>query len=197
VKKLKEFLINSRWGKELFRQNQPQTTRLVLIAIVLIYLFLFLAPKTKALFFELGRSAGLKAKIVDIKKSWANLSLLEKRISQLDEKTDWYEKKLPSGKEIPAVLEYLSDSAKKIGVRITEIKPVEYDRDKLKTAALYHKAPIILKAECGYHELGRFLNELENADRFMRINDLKIVANPQKTDVHYIQLTVVTYVMKK
>ncbi|MCQ9208023.1 MAG: type 4a pilus biogenesis protein PilO [Omnitrophica bacterium] len=197
MKKVKDSFVNSPWAKALLGQYRHQITCSILILISLLYSSLFLLPKAKALFLELAKSTRLKAEIVNIEKNWANLSLLKEKIGQLDQKAQSYEKKLPGEKEIPAVLEYLSDSAKKFGVRITEIRPVEQDKGKDAPPAFYYKAPIMLKAECGYHQLGRFLNELENADRFMEINDLKIVTNPRKSNIHYIQLIVVTYVMKK
>ncbi|MFX0211381.1 MAG: type 4a pilus biogenesis protein PilO, partial [Candidatus Hodarchaeota archaeon] len=117
--------------------------------------------------------------------------------AQLHEKLDYYERSLPSEKEIPAVLEYVSAAAKELNVRITEIRPIGQDKDKGKAPTIYYKAPILLKAECGYHQLGRFLNKLESADRFMKIDDIKIETNSRTSDIHNVELIVVTYVMKK
>ncbi|NQS99786.1 MAG: type 4a pilus biogenesis protein PilO, partial [Candidatus Omnitrophica bacterium] len=60
---------------------------------------------------------------------------------------------------------------------------------------IYYGVPILVKAECRYHQLGRFLNELERADRFMKISDIKIKARPDRPETLYIQLIIVTYVM--
>ncbi len=176
--------------------NKSTTYILISILIIVFYLFLFLRPKIREISLLLPQVSELKAKIAGLEDDWANIEAFEKKVLRLNKKIDYYEKKLPNEKEIPAILEYLSDAARKMNVRITEIQPLEQDKDAASLASLYYKVPILLKAECGYHQLGRFLNELENTDRFIKISDLKIVANPLRADIHDVQLIVVTYVMK-
>ena len=183
--------------KEVLMLGKTKINYFILILITIVYLLLFFIPELKVFFRKFTESSQLKAEIIKTQKDWANIDAVEKKILQLNERIDYYEKRLPDEKEIPSVLEYLSEAAKRMDVRITEIKPVEQDKDEISQFTLYYKAPILLKAECGYHQLGRFLNRLESAARFMKINDLKIVANPRSSDIHYVQLTVITYVMRK
>lgn len=178
--------------------NQPKISCTIFILIGLLYIYLFFIPEIKGLFCKFAEGGRLKTGIIKVEKDWANIDYFEKRIIQLKEKIDYYEKKLPGEKEIPSVLGYLSEAAKKMGVRITEIEPLKLEQENGKDAALfYYKTPILLNAECGYHQLGRFLSRLEGADRFMKIDSIKIVANSRKANIHYVQLTVLTYVMKK
>ncbi|UCB56560.1 MAG: type 4a pilus biogenesis protein PilO [Candidatus Omnitrophota bacterium] len=188
--------------KELF-QKVPQFKKfssfmpLVPFLLMLFYLILLVFPAIRNTFRLLPEASQLKSQITNIEKEWANIDSFNEQIARSDEKLAAYEKSLPGEKEIPAILEYLSDAAKELKVRITEIRPVIEEKDKAATPSIYYKAPILLKAECGYHQLGRFLNKLENADRFMRIDNIKIEADPEKVGIHNVELIVVTYVMTK
>lgn len=189
--------------KELF-QKTPQLKKfsssfmpLVPFLLIFFYLILLVFPAIRNTFRLLPEASQLKSQIVKVEKEWANIDSFNEQIARSDEKLAAYEKSLPGEKEIPAILEYLSDAAKELKVRITEIRPVIEEKDKAATPSIYYKAPILLKAECGYHQLGHFLNKLENADRFMRIDNIKIEADPEKIGIHNVELIVVTYVMTK
>ncbi|MBN2097323.1 MAG: type 4a pilus biogenesis protein PilO [Candidatus Omnitrophica bacterium] len=167
-----------------------------LMALALIYLFFVIVPTAKGLLVKLLEVGQLKAMTLKTTEDWRNIEALKKRVAELNQKIDSYEKKLPGEKEIPAILEYLSAAAKELDLKLTEIKPVEQTKEQDQVGAFYYKAPILLSAESPYHNLGRFINKLENADRFMKISNIKILANPNSPGIHYVQLTVVTYVMK-
>lgn len=182
--------------KEVLRDRPAIISLLIPVLIIVVYLALFLGPKIKETFRLLPEASRLKTKIVNTEKEWANIDSFNARISRLDEKLDYYERRLPEKKELASLLKFLSDSAKKLNVRLTEIKPIAQDRAAA-APSLYYRVPILLKAECGYHELGRFLNELESADRFMKISELRITDSPSKADIHNVQLIVVTHVMER
>ena len=190
MQSFKELLANKSLNKSLM------INALIPALIIVVYLSLFLGPKIKETFRLLPEASRLKTKIVNTEKEWTNIDLFNARISRLDEKLDYYERRLPEEKEIASLLKFLSDSAKKLNVRLTEIKPVGQDKHKKAAALIYEQVPILLRAECRYHELGRFLNKLESADRFMKITELKITANPPKAN-HNVELIVVTYVMER
>lgn len=177
--------------------NKAVTQLAAVILIVILYLFFIFIPKVKVVLKNLSQAGEMKAKIIKTEKAWANRAQIEQKITQTDEKIRNYEKELPGKKEIPQVLRYLSDSARKLNVKITEIKPAEEEDGFAQENLIYSSVPISLKAECGYHELGRFVSELETADRFMKISDIKILANPYNEDRHYVRLTVITYVLRK
>jgi len=167
----------------------------VAVFIMLFYLGVFFRPQARQFVLGLVEASRTKREIVDTKRDWANLSSFKQKIAGLSEKIVYHEKKLPGKKDIPAVLEYLSHSARKLNVRITEIKPVKPGQDAEDKNKIYYAVPILLKAECGYHQLGRFLNELERADRFMKISDIEIRGSSYQGGILDVQLTIVTYVM--
>lgn len=167
------------------------------ILVAILYLFFVFIPKAKVVVKNFSQGRELKTKIVKTEKAWAMRTQIEQEIAQTNEKIQYYEKELPEKKEIPQVLRYLSDSARKLNVKITEIKPAEKDEGLIQENLIYSSVPISLKAECGYHELGRFVSELESADRFMKISNIKIMTNAYNENRHYVRLTVITYVLRK
>lgn len=186
IKKIKEFLA-----------NKSKVNFLIIILLAVLYLGLFFRPKVKAVFLHLSEASKLKRQVINTRKQWAEIDTLKDKVLRLNEKLDYYEKRLPSEKETPAILEYLSGAAEQLDVRITEIEPLEQDKDTITGVPLYYRVPILLKAECGYHQLGRFLNKLEGAGRFMKISDIKITPNPRRANIHNVQLIIVTYGMRK
>lgn len=182
-----------------FFSNKPTRNFIITALAILAYLGLFLRPKIIELFHLLPEISRLNTKILKVEKEWLNLNTLKEKITQLDRKLDYYEKSLPSEKDIPAVLEYLSNSAKGLDVKIIEIKPIEQSETGTNENLIYYCVPILLKAECGYHQLGRFINKLENADRFMRISDIRVrtASRAGKNSIHNVELVILTYVMRQ
>jgi Tfp pilus assembly protein PilO len=189
--------------KELVSNKQSVINISVAILAIVLYLCLFFVPKVKQIFSGLSVASGVRGQIIHTRKQWKDIDKLKKQAQQLQAKKDYYEKILPSEKEIPAILEYLSFAAKQLHVRISEIKPLEQkqgkkkNKSKITSAPLYYRVPILLQAECGYHALGRFIDRLESADRFMKISDIKIFARPNDAKRHKVQLLIVTYGMRE
>lgn len=195
-----KFNIGQKFNQLLLKR--PKVVNIaILVLLVVLYLGLFMRPTIKGLFLVLPQASELKRNILNLEQDSRNLDTLKAKVLQSNKEIDSYEKRLPNEKEIPAILKYLSNAARKLDVRITEIKPIEQDEQLQAKAempsAIYYQAPILLKAECGYHQLGRFLSALERADRFMKIGDIKILTNTYESNFLDIELIVVTYVMKR
>lgn len=126
----------------------------------------------------------------------ANIPRYESQIKKLEEKLAGYKRKFSTKEEISPLLKNLSDTAKACGVKIESINPLEsIERDKAKIPGAYRKFPIFLRAICGYHSFGLFLNKLENSDTFMRVTDLKISGDTSGAANHRFDVTVVTYIL--
>ena len=54
----------------------------------------------------------------------------------------------------------------------------------------YLAVPVKVEASGGYHNFGRFLNQLENEEQFFTIFDFSIIGNNQDTVHHSISLTI-------
>jgi len=65
--------------------------------------------------------------------------------------------------EVPSILTTISSIANEYGVKIEQLDPEKGQQETLKAASAdkYYALPVLIKARCGYHMFGRFLNKLE------------------------------------
>jgi Tfp pilus assembly protein PilO len=129
----------------------------------------------------------------------ANIPRYKAQIEGMRERLSNQKKKLSTKQEISSLLKRLSEIAKDSGVKILSIKPhpAVAGQQQDMASGTYQKYPISIKAVCGYHQLGIFLNKLENADTFMRVSNIKITANPENFTQHFIYILVNTYILNE
>ena len=174
-------------------------TVFVCIGIFVGYYFIFLSPVTAKLSSLLQDVSRLQHKLDKAELSINNVPRMKKELEGLREKAEFYSRKLPKEEEFPAILESLSEMARSTGVKITKILPLKgagtISEDKL-GREIYSQQEILINAQCGYHQLGTFIAELENAERFMDVSDIKIEAGKLNPKRHNVQLTVKTFILK-
>ena len=97
-------------------------------------------------------------------------------------------------KEFPVFLELISALAKKNNIKIIAIEPqAMIDNPDL----FYMEFPVLIDALCGYHDLGRFINNLEDAKIFMKIKDIKIANDDIIPKQHNVFLNISTFCLKE
>jgi Tfp pilus assembly protein PilO len=94
--------------------------------------------------------------------------------------------------EVPVILSTISSIANEYGVKIDQLVPDKSREQTLKAASAdkYYALPVLIKARCGYHMFGHFLNKLENADMYFIMSDFIIQNDGQNTDSHLFSLTI-------
>ncbi len=173
---------------------------IVLALAVFCDILLFLKPQVSNLFEAMQRSRTAASDLEQMQDAVSKTGLYEKTIASYGQKINRYEKMLPAEKEIPALLEDLSAMARESNIKIVGITPVAVGAGKdsrPQGASIYQEIPILINAKSGYHELGNFINNLENADRFMKVVDIGIRANRQTPEKHDVELVVMTYILPK
>lgn len=98
--------------------------------------------------------------------------------------------------QISGLLEDISNEAKKLDIRINQIRP---GREAQGTAAPTDKlAPVLINLDliCDYHNLGKFINRLESSDVFMGVQEIKISAQLPDYLKQKVTLIIKTYVAK-
>ena len=111
-----------------------------------------------------------KAKIMISKKPQ-----LEREFQTVQELIEEYQKRMPGEDKIPNFLSSLTDIANEHKVKLMSIDP-----GKLKTsgkANIYTEYPIALGIKGGYHQIARFVNKLENLERFVKIYHISITSD--------------------
>lgn len=173
----------------------------VLLAFaVLCDILFFLRPQVSGSFKAVQRAGTAASDLERVRDAVSKTGLYEKTITSYGEKIDRYEKMLPAEKEIPALLEDLSAMARDSNIKILGITPVVAAPEKNnrpRAAGIYQEIPILINAKSGYHELGDFINNLENARRFMKVIDIGIRANKGTPEKHDVELIVMTYILPK
>ena len=183
--------------------KNPRTQTLLLAVLVtliaaVLYLYFVFVPQVIRVFGVTVSTGKMKSELKSARLVIADMNKIENDLRENSEKVESYEKKLPAEQEIPALLENLSNMAKGSNIKIVSIVPaVSYFKDdkSVKKSLIYREIPILITAKSGYHELGHFLNNLENADRFMKVVDIGIKANKTSPNKHDVELMVCTYVL--
>lgn len=176
-------------------------TGLICAVILAGYFLLFLNPMFSKLS-DLSRKVfKLQSDLSIAELSVDSMPKMKKEISDLKNKAISYSNKLPKEEELPALLESLSMMARDTDVKITKIAPIK-DAEAAKDAKIttrsgvYEEKSILINAQCGYHQLGAFIAQLENAERFMEISDITIENVKTALKRHNVQLIVKTFVLK-
>lgn len=88
--------------------------------------------------------------------------------------------------------------ANKNNVKILQLNPAREAPKTKKGAAATDLSPnlIALDLICDYHSLGVFINELENAPKFMVVEELKISPYSESIFQQSVSLVIKTYVKK-
>lgn len=171
------------------------------VLILLIYFFSFFRPTFSSFRKVNAQINKLKSELKIAKVDIANIENLRKQFNSMKEKMDYIKLKFPKEAEIPSLLEALSTIAKESQVKIAEIKPEKETTLKGVSAKLkpeskfYSEIPISINANCGYHQLGTFINRLEWLERFMKITDIQIEGDASSPKSHDVKLLVSIFVL--
>jgi Tfp pilus assembly protein PilO len=160
---------------------------------------LFLKPAFSSLIQTTPRLNQAKRQLASDRGMVDSIPRYKGQIEQMRQAMSAHKKKFSTVQEISGLLKDLSEIAKSSGVKILSIKPhpmVESRADNL-AASAYQKFPISIRAVCGYHQLGVFLNRLENNETFMRVSDIKIVSDQKQPTQHMVYVLVNTYVLSE
>jgi type IV pilus assembly protein PilO len=176
--------------------KDPKKLMAVAVVILLGGLFLYvrflLLPQIQWVTKSYDKAGKILTEVRVSERDAAQVDALKKQVSKYSEKIDSYEKMLPAEQEIPKLLESLSNMAKGANVKILGITPMVSKQEPGPTE-IYQEQPILINGRAGYHELGKFISDLENSDRFMKVVDISIRENKSSPKKHDVELLVMTY----
>lgn len=131
------------------------------------------------------------------KDAATNIPKYRQQIAQYNDKLSLQKKRFSTNQEISSLLQELSTLAKNTDVKIVAVKPHPpiVKTEKEISEGAYKRFPISVRAVCGYHQLGAFLNNLENARTFMRVSDIRISTDSKNITGHQVYLLVSTYIL--
>ena len=181
-----------------FKNKQQVMLLAILISIAVLYVYLafLLLPQIRDAFDKYSKAKKARLDVGGYELDISKIDGLKKEAQLYRSKIDSYERMLPAEQEVPKLLEDLSEMAKRSGVKIVGITPVQ-SKDASTAGRIYQEIPILINAKSGYHELGKFLSDLEGSARFMKVANIKIKANLTSPKKHDVELTVMTYTLSK
>ena len=150
-----------------------------------------------------GEIARTSREVSDLKDQ---INLVANRVNKMDEtsgKLDLlreeqkvYAAQLPPENEIPSLLEGLSSIAEKAGIDIQSITPQTVAGFDPKSAqdAYYREMLFLLTAKSGYHQLGAFMSSLDETNRLITIEDVKIQYDAKSPRLHSVRMLLKTYI---
>lgn len=138
--------------------------------------------------------AGLEAEI-DTQKALRNdlLALGERRdeIEALAQKILEASRRLPASRNAEGFYTALIRTLSTTGVRYRNVRPQPDRRHQLFT-----EIPYLVEANSAFHELGQFLNLIEeNANRYMRVSHIDIVNDRESPTIHPVNLEITTFML--
>ncbi len=169
----------------------------VYIVGAVIFYFVAIAPKidtAKELKVQIAERRIFLSKAGSVKKQKEKIEQAKARIKKIEDDISYYEKKLPTEKDIPDLLQYFSNIAIETDVKLLEIEKKQEIRQE-QEQTLYVTVPLKLILKGGYHNIGFFVSKLENADRFMKIERLKIKEDKKNPFEHRGEMVVYTYML--
>ncbi|MCA9393380.1 MAG: type 4a pilus biogenesis protein PilO [Candidatus Omnitrophica bacterium] len=156
-----------------------------LLAVFLLDYFLLMAPQLKTL-----SKINPEIKILgeDIGKARNNIQRLAQYQSQVTKLTAdiaLENKKVELRDEVPLILEHISRVAGEYKVKINQIMPNVIDSEIVleNDERIYYDLPIDIEARAGYHDLGRFVNAIEQGSIFLKVGELTIAGIEGRKDL--------------
>lgn len=101
-----------------------------------------------------------------------NLNELIREMEQLETKLAEALTELPEGKDIDELLAQLHENARKVGLTIEKVEPLNEAPDP--TATFVSALPVKMSVSGNYHEVALFLQEVSNLRRIVNVSNLKL-----------------------
>ena len=176
--------------------NAPRPQKLIFGAMVLVivaalgYFFLISGARAErdAL---LEENEVRRAEVLKAKADEANLRPFRAQAEALRKRLDLAKERLPSEREIPQVYRQVSDLATQSGLGVALFQPkTPEDRDVLS------EVPIVVTAECTYHQLGAFLERVGKMPRIVSLGEFRLIGIDRPTGTLRAEMTLATYTFR-
>jgi len=186
------------WQQEINKHQKLIIYGILTLCLIIANYTLLFKPTLTSVRQTIPEVRTLQNRLVTAKNSITNIPRFKVQIEEMQKRVAVHQNKFSTKQDMSSILKGLSDTAKDTDVKIIAIKPYPAaENNNQPSSAGYKKFPISVKASCGYHQLGKFLNELENADTLIRVSDIRI-ANDSNEDLHHqVYLLVNTFILNE
>lgn len=129
----------------------------------------FIKDKHEAIEREITRESGLKRELEDKSFRVANLDALRRQMLDVEERFEEILKQLPTDKEIPQLLEDISDIGRQAGLSIETIA-----LQPEVASQFYIELPINIQVTGSYHQMGEFVSGIAAIERIVTLHNFTI-----------------------
>lgn len=203
-------------GKGLDKKQQTIVLAVIFGLLFLYIYFQFFLKSSLAKLMELSSSiVQQRANLVKSEALVGRKSEMEKSLADLESRMDKYKISLPARSDIPTILQEISRIASESKIKILKMEPVKESKEATGMpvppmpsmpgsleqqppqigGTVYTEIPVKIEANGGYHDLGAFINNIENAKNFMKVSELDIDADSDNIYRHKIDMIIVAYVL--
>lgn len=156
-----------------------------LLLVFLLDYFLLMSPQLKTL-----AKINPEIKIIreDINKARDNIQRLaqyEGQVQKYRADIDRENTKVEPRDDVPLILEHISRVASEYKVKINQIMPNVIDSEIVleNDERVYYDLPIEIEAKAAYHDLGRFVNAIEQGSIYLQVGELTIAGIEGRKDL--------------
>ena len=182
------------------KQENQKKILIIIVCVIILYVDFnyLLKAQTKNLNSIAPKISRLKNDLNNLTRDLNNMRELKKKQASSVQKAIIKSTRVISETQIIDLLQDISDLANKNNVKITQIRPLREVPGAKLTLGSEKFLPLFIHLElvCDYHNLGRFINQLENAQVFMVVQEFKIQAQPADYLKQKVMLVLRTYVNK-
>lgn len=162
----------------------------ILFSIFLLDYFVLMRPQISSLSKISPEINLLSGDIQKAKDDILRSKQYELEVEKLREDVAKSNAKLKFKEEVPLILANISRIADENGIKIDQIMPDTQGQRVLleNNERRYYSLPIFIKARSGYHDFGRFLNQLESGDIFLKVSSFGVVSSRGEKK-HLVEVT--------
>ncbi|MBI3615492.1 MAG: type 4a pilus biogenesis protein PilO [Candidatus Omnitrophica bacterium] len=144
-----------------------------------------------------GRSSiiSMKQRIGLARQELTQLPGAEEELAKQKAQAEIFSAAHPPEEQLPELLEMIAQAARASQVKLILVKPKENLSQLSPSPTGFLEMPIQVEAVGGYHPIGKFLDALERSESLIRLQELKIQANPKDVWNHQTTLTFQVYLL--
>lgn len=135
---------------------------------------------------EIAREVELKSEFETKSFRVANLDALRRQMADVEDRFSEILKQLPTDKEVPGLLEDISDIGRQAGLSIESIALQSETRSEF-----YIELPISIQVTGTYHQMGEFVSGVAAIERIVTLHDFNITTD--SNDVLTMSINAKTY----
>ncbi|MDO8730247.1 MAG: type 4a pilus biogenesis protein PilO [Candidatus Omnitrophota bacterium] len=162
---------------ELTPQQQKQMRLLAAVLSVVggfFWLQLLIIPQTRTAGRQGSELTVLRSKVERMRRDLQHLPEMEKKRAELAARYSSPSVSGPPEEQLPGLLDRIAQFARTAHVRVVTLRSKQDLAQVQVGPSGYLEIPLELVATAGYHQVGRFLDQLEQSDSLVRLRELEI-----------------------